>query len=227
MASKKSYSDEVWNMLRLVWESSPKITWQALADQVSEKLGREVPASSVIRRRAISEGWKKNISSLVGKDAKSLNDEIEKQGGHKNSHDNDPVKSDTQKNDSECQNDIKNDNQRSKKSKTKINDVVIYDSESAGREKLIHDIKERKLSAAKVVRKTRNNLAKLSHFITDTLDSLGGVRDELQSMDVMTAGEAEINAIKFKMSVTSQMIEQNLKQSITIANVARTEAMFW
>lgn len=46
-------------------------------------------------------------------------------------------------------------------------------------------------------------------------------------MDVMTAGEAEINAIKFKMSVTSQMIEQNLKQSITIANVARTEAMFW
>ena len=57
--------------------------------------------------------------------------------------------------------------------------------------------------------------------------SLESVRKDLQDLDLATASEDDIGMIKFKMAITSQMIEQNVKQSISIANVAKIDAMFW
>lgn len=78
MARKIEYSEEIWNRLKEVYESSPKITWQALVDQVGEELGCEMPSPSVVRRKALAEKWKKKAKSLVKKTAQELNKEIKK-----------------------------------------------------------------------------------------------------------------------------------------------------
>ncbi len=78
MARKIEYSEEIWNRLKEVYESSPKITWQALVDHVGEELGCEMPSPSVVRRKALAEKWKKKAKSLVKKTAQELNKEIKK-----------------------------------------------------------------------------------------------------------------------------------------------------
>ncbi|EXD97001.1 hypothetical protein J490_1050 [Acinetobacter baumannii 942194] len=78
MARKIEYSEEIWNRLKEVYESSPKITWQALVDQVGEELGCEMPSPSVVRRKALAEKWKKKAKSLVKKTAQELNKDIKK-----------------------------------------------------------------------------------------------------------------------------------------------------
>ena len=60
-----------------VYESSPKITWQGLVDQVGEELGCEMPSPSVVRRKALAE-IKGKAKSLVKKTAQELNKEIKK-----------------------------------------------------------------------------------------------------------------------------------------------------
>lgn len=76
MARKIEYSEEIWNRLKDVYESSPKITWQGLVDHVGEELGCEMPSPSVVRRKALAEKWKKKAKSLVKKTARELNKEI-------------------------------------------------------------------------------------------------------------------------------------------------------
>ncbi|SDC28734.1 hypothetical protein [Acinetobacter boissieri] len=220
------YPDEVWAFLRLAWENTPKITWAALAQKAQDELGIDVPSSSVICRRSKAENWQKTVKKAVKKSNKSISHQTvkktiksvsKKQGSR--------VKNDTNTAESEStENDIEN----HEKSDTQYvkNDVklVKFDSQNEqAREKYKHS----ELTALKVVKKTRNNLAKLSDFARDTLDSLTHVRDELQNMDLKTATDDELQAIKFKMGITSQMIEQNLKQSITLSNLAKSEAMFW
>ena len=36
-----------------------------------------------------------------------------------------------------------------------------------------------------------------------------------------------INGLKFKMGLISQIVDLNVKQSITLANIAKSEALFW
>lgn len=72
MARKIEYSEEIWNRLKEVYESSPKITWQGLVDQVGEELGCEMPSPSVVRRKALAEKWKKKAKSLVKRQLRSL-----------------------------------------------------------------------------------------------------------------------------------------------------------
>ena len=84
----QSYSQEIWDRLKLVYESSPKITWQKLVDQVAEEMGCDMPSPSVVRRKAITEKWKKCTKNLVKKTARELNNEIKKLTSKKTSQEN-------------------------------------------------------------------------------------------------------------------------------------------
>jgi len=57
------------------------------------------------------------------------------------------------------------------------------------------------------------------------------IRDEVLQIDINgpVTEEAEqiISNLKFKMGLISQIVDLNVKQSITLANIARSEAMFW
>lgn len=216
MARKIEYSEEIWNRLKEVYESSPKITWQALVDHVGEELGCEMPSPSVVRRKALAEKWKKKAKSLVKKTAQELNKEIKKLTKKNNGQENTQTTEKSEKSDS--QNSVK-----------KTSNIAEFNSQNSknnghnngGRS----TVNENYLKSALVVKNNRIRAHKLGELITDTIDSVIHIRDEVLNLNNPT--EDELALVKFKMGLISQVVDLNVKQSISISNIARTEAMFW
>ncbi|HCJ6410642.1 TPA: hypothetical protein NU643_003288 [Acinetobacter baumannii] len=216
MARKIEYSEEIWNRLKEVYESSPKITWQALVDQVGEELGCEMPSPSVVRRKALAEKWKKKAKSLVKKTAQELNKEIKKLTKKNNGQE-------------DTQNTDKSEKSDSQNSVKKTSNIAEFNSQNyknngnnnGGRS----TVNENYLKSALVVKNNRIRAHKLGELITDTIDSVIHIRDEVLNLNNPT--EDELALVKFKMGLISQVVDLNVKQSISISNIARTEAMFW
>ncbi|EPS9498149.1 hypothetical protein ACVM6I_001029 [Acinetobacter baumannii] len=216
MARKIEYSEEIWNRLKEVYESSPKITWQALVDQVGEELGCEMPSPSVVRRKALAEKWKKKAKSLVKKTAQELNKEIKKLTKKNNGQE------DTQTTDKS----EKSDSQNSVKKTSNIAEFNSKNSKNNGHNNGGRStVNENYLKSALVVKNNRIRAHKLGELITDTIDSVIHIRDEVLNLNNPT--EDELALVKFKMGLISQVVDLNVKQSISISNIARTEAMFW
>ncbi|RDF37982.1 hypothetical protein DWA26_19340 [Acinetobacter baumannii] len=216
MARKIEYSEEIWNRLKEVYESSPKITWQALVDQVGEELGCEMPSPSVVRRKALAEKWKKKAKSLVKKTAQELNKEIKKLTKKNNGQE------DTQNTDKS----EKSDSQNSVKKPSNIAEFNSQNSKNNGNNNGGRStVNENYLKSALVVKNNRIRAHKLGELITDTIDSVIHIRDEVLNLNNPT--EDELALVKFKMGLISQVVDLNVKQSISISNIARTEAMFW
>ncbi|HAV4460517.1 hypothetical protein M9A30_11605 [Acinetobacter baumannii] len=216
MARKIEYSEEIWNRLKEVYESSPKITWQALVDQVGEELGCEMPSPSVVRRKALAEKWKKKAKSLVKKTAQELNKEIKKltkkNNGQEDTQDTDKTE--------------KSDSQNSVKKTSNIAEFNSQNSKNNGNNNGGRStVNENYLKSALVVKNNRIRAHKLGELITDTIDSVIHIRDEVLNLNNPT--EDELALVKFKMGLISQVVDLNVKQSISISNIARTEAMFW
>ncbi|HFG4556734.1 hypothetical protein ACSVHK_13355 [Acinetobacter nosocomialis] len=216
MARKIEYSEEIWNRLKEVYESSPKITWQALVDQVGEELGCEMPSPSVVRRKALAEKWKKKAKSLVKKTAQELNKEIKKLTKKNNGQENTQTTDKSEKSDS--QNSVK-----------KTSNIAEFNSQNSknnghnngGRS----TVNENYLKSALVVKNNRIRAHKLGELITDTIDSVIHIRDEVLNLNNPT--EEQLALVKFKMGLISQVVDLNVKQSISISNIAKTEALFW
>ncbi|EPK8853156.1 hypothetical protein JX825_000485 [Acinetobacter baumannii] len=216
MARKIEYSEEIWNRLKEVYESSPKITWQALVDQVGEELGCEMPSPSVVHRKALAEKWKKKAKSLVKKTAQELNKEIKKLTKKNNGQE------DTQTTDKS----EKSDSQNSVKKTSNIAEFNSQNSKNNGHNNGGRStVNENYLKSALVVKNNRIRAHKLGELITDTIDSVIHIRDEVLNLNNPT--EDELALVKFKMGLISQVVDLNVKQSISISNIARTEAMFW
>ncbi|HFF9386749.1 TPA: hypothetical protein ACGFD3_000203 [Acinetobacter baumannii] len=216
MARKIEYSEEIWNRLKEVYESSPKITWQALVDQVGEELGCEMPSPSVVRRKALAEKWKKKAKSLVKKTAQELNKEIKKLTKKNNGQED---TQDTEKSE-------KSDSQKSVKKTSNIAEFNSQNSKNSGHNNGGRStVNENNLKSALVVKNNRIRAHKLGELITDTIDSVIHIRDEVLNLNNPT--EDELALVKFKMGLISQVVDLNVKQSISISNIARTEAMFW
>ncbi|HEM7157967.1 TPA: hypothetical protein U2K46_002292 [Acinetobacter baumannii] len=216
MARKIEYSEEIWNRLKEVYESSPKITWQALVDQVGEELGCEMPSPSIVRRKALAEKWKKKAKSLVKKTAQELNKEIKKLTKKNNGQE------DTQNTDKS----EKSDSQNSVKKTSNIAEFNSQNSKNNGNNNGGRStVNENYLKSALVVKNNRIRAHKLGELITDTIDSVIHIRDEVLNLNNPT--EDELALVKFKMGLISQVVDLNVKQSISISNIARTEAMFW
>ncbi|MEW7139903.1 hypothetical protein ABTE67_01965 [Acinetobacter baumannii] len=216
MARKIEYSEEIWNRLKEVYESSPKITWQALVDHVGEELGCEMPSPSVVRRKALAEKWKKKAKSLVKKTAQELNKEIKKLTKKNNGQEN------TQTTDKS----VKSDSQNSVKKTSNIAEFNSQNSKNNGHNNGGRStVNENYLKSALVVKNNRIRAHKLGELITDTIDSVIHIRDEVLNLNNPT--EDELALVKFKMGLISQVVDLNVKQSISISNIARTEAMFW
>ncbi|MCC0746570.1 hypothetical protein [Acinetobacter baumannii] len=216
MARKIEYSEEIWNRLKEVYESSPKITWQALVDQVGEELGCEMPSPSVVRRKALAEKWKKKAKSLVKKTAQELNKEIKKLTKKNNGQE------DTQTTDKS----EKSDSQNSVKKTSNIAEFNSQNSKNNGHNNGGRStVNENYLKSALVVKNNRIRAHKLGELITDTIDSVIHIRDEVLNLNNPT--EEQLALVKFKMGLICQVVDLNVKQSISISNIAKTEAMFW
>lgn len=216
MARKIEYSEEIWNRLKEVYESSPKITWQALVDHVGEELGCEMPSPSVVRRKALAEKWKKKAKSLVKKTAQELNKEIKKLTKKNNGQE------DTQ--DTEISE--KSDSQKSVKKTSNIAEFNSQNSKNSGHNNGGRStVNENYLKSALVVKNNRIRAHRLGELITDTIDSVIHIRDEVLILNNPT--EEQLALVKFKMGLICQVVDLNVKQSISISNIAKTEAMFW
>ncbi|MDH2636104.1 hypothetical protein QDS01_14385 [Acinetobacter nosocomialis] len=216
MARKIEYSEEIWNRLKEVYESSPKITWQALVDHVGEELGCEMPSPSVVRRKALAEKWKKKAKSLVKKTAQELNKEIKKLTKKNNGQEHTQTTDKSEKSDS----------QNSVKKTSNIAEFNSQNSKNNGHNNGERStVNENYLKSALVVKNNRIRAHKLGELITDTIDSVIHIRDEVLNLNNPT--EDELALVKFKMGLISQVVDLNVKQSISISNIARTEAMFW
>ncbi|MFH3965092.1 hypothetical protein WDA57_20805 [Acinetobacter nosocomialis] len=216
MARKIEYSEEIWNRLKEVYESSPKIPWQGLVDQVGEELGCEMPSPSVVRRKALAEKWKKKAKSLVKKTAQELNKEIKKLTKKNNGQE------DTQ----DTEKTVKSNSQNSVKKTSNIAEFNSQNSKNSGHNNGGRStVNENYLKSALVVKNNRIRAHKLGELITDTIDSVIHIRDEVLNLNNPT--EEQLALVKFKMGLICQVVDLNVKQSISISNIARTEAMFW
>ena len=216
----QSYSQEIWDRLKLVYESSPKITWQKLVDQVGEELGCEMPSPSVVRRKAIAEKWKKCTKNLVKKTARELNSEIKKLTS----------KMTSQKEIQSTENKEENDSQKSVKNPSNIAEIWGQKSKS---DKGFTKADLNRLTSAQIIQQNRHRLADLGQLAGDTITSVIHIRDEVLKLDVSNLDPEDqeaikiINGLKFKMGLISQIVDLNVKQSITLANIAKSEALFW
>jgi hypothetical protein len=201
-----------------VYEASPKLTWQQLVDQVGEELGCDMPSASVVRRKAIAEKWKKRAKSLVKKSAQQLNKEIKKMTSQMTSQKNSQADDNNDKNSTE--NDVKN-----------PSFLPASAGQNAGNFDADDRVQTNKLTSASIIKKNRHRLAGLGQLAGDTIDSVIHIRDEVLQIDingpVTEDAEQIISNLKFKMGLISQIVDLNVKQSITLANIARSEAMFW
>ncbi|EXB47274.1 hypothetical protein J522_1925 [Acinetobacter baumannii 146457] len=216
----QSYSQEIWDRLKAVYESSPKITWQKLVDQVGEELGCDMPSPSVVRRKAIAEKWKKCTKNLVKKSARELNQEIKKLTSKKTSQD-DSQTSDNE-GDSTSQNNVR-----------KPSNIAEVWGQKSKSENDFSKADFNRLTSAQIIKENRYRLANLGELAGDTITSVIHIRDEVLKLDVSNLDPEDkeainiINGLKFKMGLISQIVDLNVKQSITLANIAKSEALFW
>lgn len=215
----QEYSDEVWNRLREVYENSAKISWQKLVDMVGEELGCDMPNSSVVRRKAIKEKWKKKAKHLVKKSAKELNKEIKKLTTH----------SDGQKDNQDADN--KN-NSSSQKNVKNTSNLTHFSGQKDNKNEKSDSLKTNMLTASQIIKDNRERLANLGILAGDTIHSVIHIRDEVLKLDMNNLAtdpnaETILTGIKFKMGLISQIVDLNVKQSITLTNIAKSEALFW
>ncbi|MDH0032551.1 MULTISPECIES: hypothetical protein [unclassified Acinetobacter] len=216
----QSYSQEIWDRLKEVYESSPKITWQKLVDQVAGEMGCDMPSPSVVRRKAITEKWKKCTKNLVKKTARELNNEIKKLTSKKTSQEN------TQSADSKGENDSQN-------NVKKPSNIADFWGQKSKSDKGFTTADLNRLTSAKIMQLNRRRLADLGQLAGDTITSVIHIRDEVLQLDINNLDEdnAEsqkiVNGLKFKMGLISQIVDLNIKQSITLSNIAKSEALFW
>lgn len=214
----QSYPQEVWDRLKEVFETSPKLTWQQLVDLVGEEMGCDMPSASVVRRKALAEKWKKRTKSLVKKSARELNNEIKKMTSQKTG------KKNSQADDSKDE----NYEEEAVKNPSFLPVSASHDRENFDNQSKLH---KNKLTSASIIRKNRNRLASLGELAGDTIDSVIHIRDEVLQIDIngpiTEETEWVLKNVKFKMGLISQIVELNVKQSITLTNIARSEALFW
>lgn len=227
MASE--YPEEVWDTLKEVFETSPKMTWQKLIDTAAALLGGcEMPSLSIVRRKAISEKWKKRNKKLVKKSARELNEEIKKL----------TAENDIQNSDQDIDNTdelhVKNEDKNTSKNQHElVQSAEIGFNGQKGRQNDKKTAVNHRLTASLVIKNNRYRLADLGELVSDTIKSVIHIRDEaLQlNLDDPEIGQEElekkVSSIKFKMGLVSQVVELNLKQSITLSNVGRAEAIYW
>lgn len=220
--AKIEYPAEVWARLREVWETSPKITWDNLVKQVGDELACDMPSGSVVRRKSLTEKWKKRAKGLVKKNARELNKEIKKltsdltsqNDGHEESQDAD-IEPET-----DSQEPVKNQSE-----------IVVRNGQNRQSYQEKTNTPVSQLTAAMIIKKNRARLADLGDLAGDTITSVIHIRDEVINLDLegldAEATELALNKIKFKMGLINQVVELNMKQSITLSNIAKAESIFW
>lgn len=214
-----SYPIKVWNALKLLWETSPKITWQQLVDDIAESLQCDVPSASVVRRRAMSEKWKKTVKKQIKSDSKNL-----KKRQSKVTSENDGNSTDNQE-------------------EIEVTNPVILASDSGqndGFEEVRQKASANTIKSAQVVLNLRNRSYRLGAFFDITMESIEHVRDEVIKLGEFTDEEMALPkdeleklmmtrqfSIRQKMSFVGGLSELGDTMSRALERILKVDCVAW
>lgn len=215
----QSYSDEVWKSLKLLWETSGKITWQELVDTVKATLNCDVPSPSVVRRKCVAEGWKKNVRNTVKSDNKTVKKSRSKRTAKKTAN--------TTENEEE--NAVKNGVIVMSEPRQKIDMDPIYKAAN-----------ENNLKSADIVLLQRKRFRRLGGLQDECLSSIEHLRDEFAKVNDFTPEqlalsdearleirERKIKLLQEKMGFTAGLNELVEVMSKSMERTAKVEAVYW
>lgn len=214
-----SYPPKVWKALKLLWESSPKITWQQLVDDIAESMQCDVPSGSVVRRRALAEKWKKTVKKQIKSDSKSL----KKRTSKVTSENNDNSTENTEEND--------------------VINPVILSSDSGqndGFEQVKQQANANTVKSSQVILNLRNRSFRLGAFFDITMDSIEHVRDEVIKLGEFTEEEMALPkdeleklmmsrqfSIRQKMSFVGGLSELGDTMSRALERILKVDCVAW
>lgn len=214
-----SYPPKVWKALKLLWESSPKITWQQLVDDIAETLQCDVPSGSVVRRRAMAEKWKKTVKKQVKSDNKSL----KKKTSKVTSENDDKLTENKEENDV-------------------INPVILMSDsgQNDGFEQVKQQATANSVKSSQIILNLRNRSFRLGAFFDITMESIEHVRDEVISLGEFTDEEMALPhdeleklmmarqfSIRQKMSFVGGLSELGDTMSKALERIAKVECVAW
>jgi hypothetical protein len=225
MAVVKTYPDKVWNLLREVWESTPKITWQKLTEIVSKELGCDVPHFTNVRKRSISESWKKKPEQYVQKTNGELNKVIREGGGTLQGTAKISAKKPAK---SQKISGGFSDEKREESNANKNTEVEAITKKNRNTY-LPQKVDRSKLSAAIMIRKIRHQSFDLSEMLDEAVNESKAIKADYDEL-LQQEGELDINAadkLRGRMSFNSQFTRDLQQQTAIHGEIAKITAVFW
>ena len=212
--SGTEYPQEVWQAIRLLWESSPKISWRECLEMVSDQLNSEVPSIVAVTRRAKRELWKKKVKTLVKKPLK--NARKTSKNLTLNATENLNPETDPQDNDNEehlsLNQGLKNDEITVKNDVKKIDITpVMIMAEDAVQE------------AAKVIMKFRTRTHRIGSLVDGVLDNMDDINRQVSESKSVAFSDDQVKALQGQMSFVAGTVELVEKLTKSLDKLAHVE----
>lgn len=211
--SAAEYPQEVWAAIRLLWESSPKISWRECLEMVSDQLQTEVPSIVAVSKRAKRENWKKRVKTIVKKPIKKA---------RKNSKNLTP-KTVSTLNDEEDEQDFDNEEESS------LNDALKNDAKTVKNDVKKIDItpvmimaEDAVSEAAAVIYKYRNRSSRIGELVDGVLDQMDDINLKVKNSKERAFDENEAKILQNQMSFTAgtvELVEKLTKSLEKLSNV--------
>lgn len=225
MAVAKTYPDKVWNLLREVWESTPKITWQKLTEIVAKELGCDVPHFTNVRKRSISESWQKKPEQYVQKTNVELNKVIREGGGKLQG----AAKISAKKPAKSQKISDRFSDEKQEESNAKKHTEVEFIAKKNRNTHLPQKVDRSKLSAAIMIRKIRHQSFDLSEMLDEAVNESKAIKADYDEL-IQQEGEVDAEAadkLRGRMSFNSQFTRDLREQTIIHGEIAKITAVFW
>lgn len=201
--AKKIYPDDVWEAIKLIWESMPKISWADVLNEVALSMQCEVPSISTVSERCKAEKWKK-IPNKISKSDPKNSVKIRKELKVKNEN-----------NSKGCTDFL------SEKISRKMGDDTEKKALTVPELKII--VEEARTEQSRVIERHRQS----SDLVSTLRDSLLTQADEVFSLPLkMDDKDFEENAVKHLKLITLLEKKSSIAMALTIINKNAQETQF-
>ncbi|MGE3921084.1 MAG: hypothetical protein AB7F64_09190 [Gammaproteobacteria bacterium] len=201
--ARKTYPDDVWEAIKLIWESMPKISWAEVLRQVAQSMQCEVPSISTVSERRNAEKWVKIPNKIPKSDPKN-SVKIRKESKVKN-----------ETNSTGCADFL------SEKISRKMGDDTEKKALTVPELKII--VEEARTEQSRVIERHRQS----SDLVSTLRDSLLTQADEVFSLPLkMDDKDFEENAVKHLKLITLLEKKSSIATALTIINKNAQETQF-
>lgn len=201
--ARKIYPDDVWEAIKLIWESMPKISWADVLKEVAQSMQCEVPSISTVSERCKAEKWVK-IPNKIPKSNPKNSVKIRKE------------KTDKNNSNSKGYNEF-----LSEKISRKMGDDTEKKALTVPELKII--VEEARTEQSRVIERHRQS----SDLVSTLRDYLLTQADEVFSLPLkMDDKDFEVTAVKHLKLITLLEKKSSIAMALTIINKNAQETQF-